>query len=295
MISRQESNVYEALRPDKSIKADIWTALAKKQIIRAFDLNSISITVEDGVVLLEGHVARDQNRQLIADISHSVSGVIAIQNSIISDRDLNIEVAKSLAKDEHTRPYLLYVGSWHGWVRISGEVPTNEVQLAVEAAASRVPPVRGVISLPSVEGKSQESTRSTLQPEIGANVYGDFGLVGEVIEVIINPRSRLVGQIVVSANYEVDGWPVFGEYILPVDSLGLVNYGSIFLARESKPLSTYPVFDPTEYPMAPYSWQPPYPYPIGSVRWSREDLVETYLEPERWPEVSLYQSHLLST
>jgi hypothetical protein len=272
MIFRKKTNFNQLVRSDKSIRSDIWTALWEKRTIRSIDLNSISVSVKDGVVHLDGHVARDQNRQSIETISQSVPGVISIRNSIIADRDLTIKVAQALAEDDYTRPHILWVGCWHGWISISGEIPTPRAQLATEAAASQVPFVRGVISLPSVKGETASLTRSIVQPTIGSHVYGKQGKLGLVTGVVISPCDRLVSHVVVSANYEVDGWPIFGEYILPAESIEQLNRESIFLARDSLSLSAYPVFDPMEYPTASSKWQPPYPYASGTVRWSIEGL-----------------------
>jgi hypothetical protein len=67
---------------------------------------------------------------------------------------------------------------------------------------------------------------------------------------------------------------VLGEYVLPVESMAWVNKDGLSLAQNRSALSAYPVFDPAEYPLAPPTWQPPYPYSPGAVRWPLEESTE---------------------
>jgi len=272
-------NIYKAIsnplvRSDESILIDILATLWRVDQIRSIDYQSISVAVRDGEALLEGHIAREQNYRLIEDIARSVPGVVAVHNRIITDHELVIEVAKALFEDRRTRPYILPVSSFHGWVSLGGEVPTRQVQLAAEEAAGRIPIVRGVLSLPGLIGEEQGPERRAIQPQSGATVYGNDGQVGVVTQVVINPRNRLVSQVVVRASYDVEGWPVFGEYVLPAEAIIQVNAESIFLAQTSSPLSAYPVFDPSDYPFASSAWRPPYPYIPGAVRWPGEEMLE---------------------
>jgi hypothetical protein len=131
--------------------------------------------------------------------------VAAVQNKLVSDSDLISEVAQALAKDKRTRPYILRVGSFHGWVSLNGEVPTQEAQSVSEEITGRVSSVRGVISLPSLPGESAGPQRRAVQPLIGAKVYGEKGPTGVMTEVVLNPRSRLASHVVISADYEVEG------------------------------------------------------------------------------------------
>lgn len=272
MNSTREMISTRFVRSDESILADIWTALWREDTVRSIDWDSISVKIQDGEVFLAGHVAREQNRQLVEGIVRAVPGVTAVNNQIIADRDLIVEVAQALAEDERTRPYILRVGSFHGWISLGGEVPTREVQSAAEEVAGQVPSVRGVLSLPKVTGERQNPGRRAVQPQIGASAYGEQGQVGVVTQVVVNPRNRLVSNVVISANYEAQGWPVLGDTILPVEAIEHVNPGSIFLVRDGLPLSACPAFDSAEYPRAPLTWRPPYPYAPGAVRWPLEEL-----------------------
>jgi len=51
----------------------------------------------------------------------------------------------------------------------------------------------------------------------------------------------------------------------------VVNQESIFLKRQGPPLNRFPAFEPSDYPLAPLDWLPPYPYAAEAVRWPCEE------------------------
>ena len=258
------------VRPDNSILFEIWDKLWKCDVIRSVDINSFSVSVVNGVVLLTGHLSRASNRRLIEDIAHAVPNVIAVNNKLVTDDELSLQVAQALGRDEQTRQFILPVVCSHGWVYLRGEVPTRELQFVAEKIAGQVPSVRGVISLPKVAGESCCPVHRALQPNIQSRIYDHNKQEGAVTHVVIQPLNRLVTHAVVSTNDFRDGKDVFHEYLVPVEEMEVVNRESIFLKRNGPPLNTFPAYEPSEYPPAPLNWQPPYPYSVGTVRWPRE-------------------------
>ena len=192
--------VHNHLRTNDGILADIWDALWKEDTIRSLDLDSLSIDVKDGEVYLNGHLAQENNLLLIESIARSVAGVVAVHNYLVIDRDLIIQVAQALARDERTRPFILPVNAIHGWIHLGGEVPTCELQQVAEKVAGGVSGVRGVITLPRVTGENPTIPHRAVQPRIGAVVYGKDGEVGVVTQVVIQPDDRLVTHVVVRSN-----------------------------------------------------------------------------------------------
>ena len=57
------------VRPDNSILIEIWDQLWKYDVIRSVDINSFSVSVVNGIVLLTGHLSRTSNRRLIENIA----------------------------------------------------------------------------------------------------------------------------------------------------------------------------------------------------------------------------------
>ena len=252
---------------DTNILAEIWKAARQHAGISAIDIDSFSVSVQDGFVRLTGHLSRKYHREFIEDIACSLPGVNAVQNDLILDSELTIQVAERLSMDERTRRSIFPVGSAHGWVRVGGVVARRELQMAAEEIAAQVPSVRGVLSRPRVIGEYPETQQRPIQPRTQAKVYGYNRQEGVVTQVVIQPRNRLVTHAVVSASGFRDGRFIFYEYLVPVEGMEVVNKESIFLKRNGPPLKAFPAFEPSEYPLAPLDWQPPYPYEAGTVRW----------------------------
>jgi osmotically-inducible protein OsmY len=267
--------VHNHLRTNEGILADIWDGLWKDDAIRSTDIGSISIHVKDGEVYLHGHLAQENNRLLIESIARSVAGVVSVHNYLIVDGDLIIQVAQALARDERTRPFILPVGASHGWISLGGEMPTRELQHVAESVAGEVPDVRGVFALPRVTGENPTKPQQTVQPSIGAVVYGDIGEVGVVSQVVIRSDNRLVTHVVVHSSELIGINLVAHENVVPVSAIDLANDESIFLVRNGPSLNAYPVFDPDEYPLALFTWKAPYPYTAGEVLWSLQEILET--------------------
>jgi osmotically-inducible protein OsmY/sporulation protein YlmC with PRC-barrel domain len=284
--------IHNHLRTNDSILADIWDALWKVDTFRSLDLGSLSIEVKGGEVYLYGYLAQENNRPMIERIAQSVTGVVAVHSHLILDRDLIIQVSQALARDERTRPYILPVDAYHGWIHIGGEVPTCELQQVAEKVAGGVPGVRGVTIQPRIAGENSTMLHHRAQPRIGAVVYGQDGEIGTVTQVVIQPDTRLVTHAVVRSNELADGKLAAREMVIPLDARDLVKNESIILQRNkqrlAKPahaLKAFPTFDPDEFPLAPFTWQAPYPYTAGEVRWSLREILEAGNRPASQPEL----------
>jgi osmotically-inducible protein OsmY len=264
--------VHNRLRTDDGILVDIWDALWKEDAIRSLDLGSLSIEVKDGEAYLNGHLAQETDLLRIERIAQSVAGIVAVHNYLVTDRELIIQVAQALARDERTRPYTLPVNTSHGWIYLGGEVPTRDLQHVAEKVAGGVSRVRGVVGLPRVTGESPTPLKPAVQPRIGAVVYGRNREEGVITQVVIQPEDRLVTHIVVRSKELTDGNLVARETVIPLEASDLVKNESIILQRNGSSLNTYPALDAEEYPLAGSAWQAPYPYTAGEVRWSLRQL-----------------------
>ncbi len=277
--------VHNHLRTNDGILADIWDALWKVDTFRSLDLGSLSIEVKGGEVYLDGYLAQENSLPLIESIVRSVAGVVAVHSHLVLDRDLIIRVTLALASDERTSPYILPVDAFHGWIHVSGEVPTCELQQVAEKVAGGVSGVRGVTILPRIAGESPAIPHCPVQPRIGAIVYGKDGEVGIVTQVVIQPDNRLVTHAVVRFKELRDGNLVARETVIPLDAGDLVKNESIILQRNGPSLKAFPAFDPDEFPLAPFTWQAPYPYNAGEVRWSLREILEVGNQSASRPEI----------
>lgn len=267
---------------DAGIQAEAWMALWKADDLRSLDINSLDLRVHDGDVWLVGHVINPYHRQLAETLVKAVSGVNTLYNELVADSDLVIEVAQALAADARTRPHIIPVGAFHGWIHLGGQVPTKEARSVAEEVAASVPTVRGVVTLPHLPNPngstSVESGKGNcqIQPQIGDQVYARDGLAGNVAQVIIDPRNRLVTHVDLAADFETKGQTVRGEFLVPVGAVNHANEGSLFLSDLLHDLAMGPAFQETDFPPAPPEWRPPYPYTRGTVRW----LIER--SEEKW-------------
>jgi hypothetical protein len=267
-------NSSRLLRPAGDVLAELWQALWRVDTIRALDLTSLSMSMQAGELLLEGHLASETSRGRIRAIARDVPGILAVHDRLVIDRDLAVEVAQALASDERTSRLALPLGSDHGWIRLGGEVPDRQVQLAAEAVAAQVPHGRGVVALPRVTGEPATSLRRALQPRPGARVWGEDGEIGLVAQVVIDPRNRLVTHIVVDSTEVREFRRVEGVYLVPVEAIEIANAESVFLTHPHRSITSFSAFDVSAYPLAPTTWMPPFPYRASTVRW-RQELPRT--------------------
>jgi osmotically-inducible protein OsmY len=267
MTPEAHNILVRARHPDEDVLDDIEAALWKDPDLRSLDWTSLAITVQDGQVLLRGHVAQLSHPGKIESIAARVPGVVVVHNHLVADRTLITQVAQALASDRHTRAYPIRVGAFHGWIHLSGEAP-EEVARAAEEAAAWVPDVRGVLEAPHLMGyRRRHEKRRPIQPAPGAPVYTADGLAGKVSEVVISPRNKLVTHVVTLARFEVKGEQVQADYVVPVEAIDLVSTSGVFLEETLETLAGLPVLSASHFPPAPADWRPPFPYEPGTVRW----------------------------
>lgn len=257
---------------DQEILGSVWHALRRQPVIRALDLSHITVAVRQTHVYLAGHVS---SRRRIEEVVAGVSGVRGLHSELIEDQELAASVALALAADPCTQPYHLRVYADHGWVRVMGEVPSWEVQEAVEAVVAEQPLVRGTLQFPAVANAEEPAGRyrRAVQPPIGAEVFAVEGPPGRVAQVIIDPRNRLVTHMVVETK-PVETGPLgaitSNLVVLPIREIQHVARSTVYLRRDSGPLNTYPYFSRADFPAPSPPWRPPFPYERGAVRWQQK-------------------------
>ncbi len=274
-MATQKASSKPMSRWDEAILQHIWQELWMDDTIRDIDIHDISVDFENGQVCLSGHVSKDTNQKRIEEIARSAPGVNVVHNHLVSDHDLRIQVAEALGDNERTCLFILSVYSSHGWIELGGTVPNRDIQLLAEATAANVPEVRGVILLPDIEGEPNVLERVVAQPRIGVQVFGEGEIEGIVYQVVINPLNRLVTHAIARVTHLNHDWPETCNYLVPVEVMNEVDEGGIFLNHSAPAINQFPVLNPTNYPLAQLTWQPPYPYAVGSVRWhSQHTKVE---------------------
>lgn len=89
---------------DEVLLERILERMWKEQSIRILDYQDIGVDVNNGEVLLSGHVSKSLNKYLAEECAKKVEGIRSVRNDIIVDDDLRVLVAHALAADPHTRP-----------------------------------------------------------------------------------------------------------------------------------------------------------------------------------------------
>lgn len=263
-------------RPDDELARDVEEALNREELLRVLAL-PVRVWVQDGLVVLRGHV---HNRALAArseEVARSVPGALEVRNELVVDHELLQEVVASIQADEATRTlrgYFLRVRD--GVVELSGTLPSLEDARRLEAAIARVPGVRGVAN--HLTGLDiPPSWRQVVQPEVGRPVYATDQELGRVEAVVIDPRNRRVQAVVVAGEFPDAGAPPFAagplwerRVVIPMEDVERVTPAGMFLRVHAGQAAERPDLREDRYPPAPSGWRPPFPYERGQVRWPAE-------------------------
>ena len=256
-------------RPDEDVFADVRDRLWRDDTTRALEHGALAVEVHGGQVFLTGHVTKHQYRRHVGELLRGVRGVRAIHDGLVADPDLVTEVAQALAADPRTRRHVLGVGAFQGWIHLAGEVPDLATRQAAEIVAARVPGVRGVLALPHLPREHADGgeNRRPLQPQTGQSATAADGPAGRVEQVVICPDNQLVSHIVVGGTLEVNWRLVRGRWVVPIQAVSSANDGGVFLSDSLRALAARPAYEAADFRLPPPTWQPPFPYHTGDVRW----------------------------
>ncbi|MDZ4770904.1 MAG: BON domain-containing protein [Chloroflexota bacterium] len=128
-----------AVRPDMDIHKQI-TSIITQYPPTASDRFYIITSVQDGVVVLSGHVKTPINRRYLINEIPKVPGVRALDSSsLFDDETIRIEAGRRL-------PQGVMANVRYGTVALSGEVPAGTDLDVIAAAVSAVPGVLRVVA-----------------------------------------------------------------------------------------------------------------------------------------------------
>lgn len=270
--------------PDFVLAAEVENALWVNEILRVTDYNGINVTVENGIVILRGHVVTPSNRSRAEDAARSVTGVLGIENHLVVDEELVVKVAQALGTDKRTCPEYVFVGAQRGVIILNGDVASAAIREAAEEVAASVPEVRGVVNyLRAPQVVVDPEKQQALQPPIGREVYATDMFLGCVERVIIDPHNRRVTAFVTSGNFTelllhtdentlLDENPQRERHIVvPVCAVDYETDRSVMLAVSAGEAAQYRDFNPANFVFPPEGWQPPYPYHWEDVLFERKD------------------------
>ena len=307
VVDRAALDQLPPYRPDSVIAADVEQALWADEVIRALDLETIDATVNDGVVILNGHATTPTIKARAERAARQLPGVQGVVNQIITDGEVESAVSQALAHDPRTRGQHIFVSANHGIVTLSGTFDGADTRAAAEDVAGSVPLVRGVINEIQAPGVVVDPAKQrVLQPQIGQDVHADDGLLGRVELVVISPRNRRVtalvarGRLPALPQAEANTRPVDiplveRQLLIPIDVVHDVTEGGVLLTISLADATRYPDFNPSEFVAPDPSWQPPYPYSHADIMFelSQADIKHTAPaldpgadQPPIWQQIS---------
>ena len=259
-------------RLDDALAAEVEAVLWSDEILRNTDYTEIGVSVEDGVVRLQGHMSTWRNRTLAEEAACSVPGVLGLENDLVLDQDLATAVAQALGKDDQNRFTRVSIGVQHGFITLNGEVDSAEIRKAAEVIAASVPQVRGVINTiqaPNVVIDAQE--HRVWQPLIGKEVSATDLQLGHVEKVIITPDNRRVTAFVARGYFsdspDIDAYRMPTDepqqersIVVPIEAVRYATDSSVLLDVSGAEAALYRSFEPAEFKSPPTGWTSPYPY-----------------------------------
>lgn len=148
--SRQELKFLEHYTPraDKDIVAEVRDRL---NAVRDLDLSHVRVSLVDGLVRLFGSVTDVVAKREAHTIAENVSGVIGVEDEIVTDEEVQAHVVAALLADEQTGLTIIDVSVTDGVVILTGDVDGEQVKEKAEAIAGEQPGVQAVVNQLSVE------------------------------------------------------------------------------------------------------------------------------------------------
>lgn len=285
-IGKKDLQGLHDYRLDDALALEVKHALWSDEILRNTDYKEISISVEDGVVKLRGHVVTQRNIRNAEAAARSVPGVLGLENDLVVDDDLVLEVAQALGKNELTRSERIAIGAQNGFVTLNGYVANAAIRNDAEAIAASIPQVRAVVNyLQAPNVIIDYKDEPIWQPYIGQEVSAADMQLGQVERVVIDPRNRRVTAFIARGYFpdpqDKDGYRLPSDepqeessVVIPMDAVGSVTDGSVLLKVRGAEAALYHSFELTDFIDPPAEWQPPYPYRWEQVFFERQGLED---------------------
>jgi osmotically-inducible protein OsmY len=106
----------------------------------------LDLEVTHGMVLVRGRVRTLAMKEIVGYLCQRREGVTAVRNQLISDAEVEREVADALAADPELGPLCLRVDARNGVATLSGDLPRPELEARSVEVARSAPNVVDVMS-----------------------------------------------------------------------------------------------------------------------------------------------------
>lgn len=148
--------------PDSELVDAVRNELARDTFLIADELRLLRVTASAGVVTLSGNVRTRQVRERIEAVTRSVPGVVAVENRISDDVQLELEIGRALNREGLQHSADIYVRCNLGEATLFGRAPSLTVVDSAVRTASAVPGVRSVKSRLEVGAAGETRTGSSI-------------------------------------------------------------------------------------------------------------------------------------
>ncbi len=270
-------------RPDGDIVWAVRRVLRASKPLALYEWPSIRVTVTDGVVTLAGHVSSRLRAEEAEARARAIPGVLAVENRLICDTELELEAAQALAQDPRTRSLALSVRAFRGVVTVSGQAPDAETAAAATGIVAALPTVRGVVNRITAPGFRPDAGWVE-PPAVGTEVYAEDVMVGTVERLVIDPQTRRLTGLVVDARMLEAPAPwanrVERLVLIPMEQIRTITDTSVFLRGRAIDAARGPLAAEWTAPAAA-GWQPPFPYPCTHVVWPSNAVAAGPSAPPR--------------
>ncbi|MDH7485686.1 MAG: BON domain-containing protein [Anaerolineae bacterium] len=143
--------VEQAKGADSGLQAKVHQAILSFDPLRMFS-HAMSVQVNDGRVQLLGTVRTPMMKRMAEELARKVPGIQGVQNNLLTDTELQLQVAQRLAADPRTRLLTdeVTVRGFLGTIYLQGSVDSAARREIAAKVAGEVPGVRQVINELSV-------------------------------------------------------------------------------------------------------------------------------------------------
>jgi len=146
-MARQQNN------GNRWLEAEVTQAIQSYEPLRSLYC-PVTVQVQDGRVRLEGVVRTFIMKHMAGELARQVPGVLEVQNDLVSDTELQLELAQRLAQDPRTQLLTsdVTINCFLGTVYLRGRVDSPARKEAAAKVAAEVKGVRRVVNELMVEG-----------------------------------------------------------------------------------------------------------------------------------------------
>lgn len=278
-VDAKELDKLPTYRTDEEIDGDFERALSTDEDLRRSGWVLLEVSVRDAVVTLRGYVPNRRSQGLAAEIAGRIRGVLGFRDQLVADDDLEVRVARALADDARTRPFIIRVHASQGIVHLTGTlegtVASAETQVIAQEIAANVAGARSAdVDFPATSAVEPP----LILPGVGLPVCATDGTLGHLELVVMEPRSRRVTDLVVVGHFPPDRRDngvddsalEMRRLLVPARAVARVTQEAILLGVDCATATRFADYHEDDHRVPEHGWQSSFDYRREDVRFAAE-------------------------